>query len=102
MKQERNKLTPVIDGSDVQIPVDEILKVRNRLARAVGQLNGVIGMIDAGSPCKDTVIQMTAASKAVDRATYALLLAAFEACQAAPDADSESHEALKKIFMSLA
>jgi DNA-binding FrmR family transcriptional regulator len=42
--------------------------VLNRLKRAQGQLNAVTPMLKEGKDCKDIVTQLSAASKARDRA----------------------------------
>lgn len=75
--------------------------VRNRLSRARGQLDAIIKNIEEDAACLEVLPQMIAASKAVDRATYAMVLAAIETCSLHPE-DHPDAENLKKIFLSLA
>lgn len=75
--------------------------MRNRLARARGQLDAVIRQLDQDEPCVAVMPQMIACNKAVDRATYAMLLAAIENCAASPRSDLEADK-LRKLFLSLA
>lgn len=75
--------------------------VRNRLSRARGQLDAIIKKIEEDAACLDVLPQMIAASRAVDRATYAMVLAAIETCSTQPG-DHPDAEDLKKIFLSLA
>lgn len=75
--------------------------VRNRLSRARGQLDAVIRQLDEDEACLQVLPQMIAANKAVDRATYAMILAAMQACSQQPDALAESQQ-IEKIFLSLA
>jgi len=39
-----------------------------RLRRAVGQLNSIIAMVEAGRPCEDVAMQMQAVEKAIVQA----------------------------------
>ena len=76
--------------------------VRNRLSRARGQLEAVIRQIDEDEACLSILPQMVAADKAVNRATFALLLAAMRNCARDPEHHPEESEQLQKIFLSLA
>ncbi|WP_200829207.1 metal-sensitive transcriptional regulator [Arcanobacterium ihumii] len=102
MARPTNAQNPILLGSGAQIDPNEVTKVRNRLSRAIGQLQGVVGMIDNGESCEATMMQMLAASKAVDRAAFALLLAGFNACSDSANDSAESRAALERLFMSLA
>ncbi|MDO5050015.1 MAG: metal-sensitive transcriptional regulator [Actinomycetaceae bacterium] len=75
--------------------------IRNRLSRARGQLDAIIRQIEEDQACLEVLPQMIAASKAVDRATYAMVLSAIESCSTEPSDHPDSIE-LKKIFLSLA
>jgi len=44
-----------------------------RLRRAEGQIAGVVRMLEEGRDCREIVTQLAAASKAIDRAGFALL-----------------------------
>lgn len=78
-------------------------KIANRLRRARGQLDGVINAIESDAPCRDVVQQLSAVSKALDRAGFLVISTALRECltdsdgNGAPDA-----EELEKLFLSLA
>ncbi len=81
----------------------ETLKVVNRLKRAQGQLAGVIRMLEQGRSCEETVTQLSAVSKAVDRAGFAIIASGMEQCLRHPDEEGTVRvETLRKIFLSLA
>lgn len=79
--------------------------VTTRLRRVQGQIAGIIAMIEEGRDCGDVVTQMSAASKALDRAGLRVVIDGMQQCAAA----SERGEAppmdiarLEKLFLSLA
>ncbi|MBO9568630.1 MULTISPECIES: metal-sensitive transcriptional regulator [Cellulomonas] len=84
----------------------EMTKVGNRLKRAQGQLTAVIRMIDEGSSCEDVVVQLSAVSRALDRAGFAIIASGMKQCLTEPqDADAEPTldvAKLEKLFLSLA
>lgn len=84
------------------IEVDEMKRteVRNRLARARGQIDAVIRMLDEDGACLDIISQMTAATKAVDKATSAMILAGLQFCYNREVNEIEKAK-LEKLFMSL-
>jgi len=78
-------------------------EITNRLRRARGQLDGVIAMIESGRPCRDVVTQLAAASRALDRAGYKLIVNTLEECLRTEAQDREVTPAeLEKLFLSLA
>src|SRR4051794_7602182 len=84
-------------------------EITNRLRRARGQIDGVIGMIEAGRPCRDVVTQLAAASRALDRAGFKIVASGLRQCLAAEGAaDGDDGDAgmstdeLEKLFLSLA
>lgn len=78
-------------------------KVLNRLRRAQGQLTAVIAAVDDDSHCRDVVQQLSAVSKALDRAGFLVISHALRQCMTDPDGSStESPEELEKLFLSLA
>ncbi|MFD1493317.1 MULTISPECIES: metal-sensitive transcriptional regulator [Microbacterium] len=77
-------------------------KIVNRLRRAQGQLAAVITAVDAGADCRDVVIQLSAVSKALDRAGYAIIASAMRTCLADPTDDSVTPDELEKLFLTLA
>lgn len=81
----------------------ETLKVVNRLKRAQGQLAGVIRMLEQGRSCEEVVTQLSAVSKAVDRAGFAIIASGMEQCLLHPDDEGSVRvETLQKLFLSLA
>lgn len=79
----------------------------NRLRRAQGQLGGVISMIEQGRTCKEVVTQLAAASKALDRAGFAIIASGLRNCidaagGAPGDSEALTIEELEKLFLSLA
>lgn len=76
--------------------------VRNRLARARGQLDAIMRALDDNHACLEVLPQMIAANKAVDRATYSMILAAIDRCSADPQSHPQEAEQLRKLFLSLA
>ncbi|KAE8764959.1 metal-sensitive transcriptional regulator [Georgenia thermotolerans] len=86
----------------------EMSKVVNRLKRAQGQLAGVVRMIEEGRDCEDVVTQLSAVSKAIDRAGFAVIATGMKQCLSAPAGqdrtgeDDLDVEKLQKLFLSLA
>ncbi|WP_010535260.1 metal-sensitive transcriptional regulator [Brachybacterium squillarum] len=75
--------------------------VINRLRRAQGQLAAVTRMLEEGEDCKLVVQQLSAASKALDRAGFAIIASGMEQCFAEGGEPSE-RETMEKLFLSLA
>ncbi|HOB05033.1 MAG TPA: metal-sensitive transcriptional regulator [Propionibacteriaceae bacterium] len=84
-----------------QIDQQATRQVVNRLRRAQGQLNAVIGMVDDGRDCEEIVVQLAAVSKAIDRAGFKILAAGLREC-ITEDPTAANTEKLEKLFMSLA
>ncbi|MBB1255558.1 metal-sensitive transcriptional regulator [Streptomyces alkaliterrae] len=87
----------------------ELRAVLNRLRRAQGQISGVIRMIEEGRDCEEVVTQLAAASRALDRAGFAIIATGLQQCLAElPEGESgqEDREQMKarleKLFLSLA
>lgn len=76
-------------------------KVLNRLRRAEGQLAAVIRAVEDDSSCRDVVQQLSAVSKALDRAGFLVISSALRDCLDNPDGDVQPEE-LEKLFLSLA
>jgi DNA-binding FrmR family transcriptional regulator len=62
----------------------------------------VIRAVDSGAECRDIVIQLSAVSKALDRAGYAIVASAMRNCIADPEDTSMTPEELEKLFLTLA
>ncbi|MEU3980477.1 metal-sensitive transcriptional regulator [Streptomyces sp. NPDC026672] len=87
----------------------ELRSVLNRLRRAQEQISGVIRMIEEGRDCEEVVTQLAAASRALDRAGFAIIATGLQQCLAGLEdgrANGEDRERmrgrLEKLFLSLA
>ena len=94
---------------ELQFEGDDLKSVLNRLRRAQGQISGVIKMIEEGRDCEDVVTQLAAASRALDRAGFAIIATGLQQCLTDPEGnrvDGETTEQMKarleKLFLSLA
>ncbi|MEH0108702.1 metal-sensitive transcriptional regulator [Tersicoccus sp. MR15.9] len=85
----------------MQLDTDELTPVINRLKRAQGQLAGVVRMLQEGQDCKDVVTQLSAVSKALDRAGFAIIASGLQQCLSNPDESLDTKD-LEKLFLSLA
>lgn len=78
-------------------------KIVNRLKRAHGQLAAVINAVESDAHCRDVVQQLSAVSKALDRAGFLVVSTALKECLTAPEGEGELNPAeLEKLFLSLA
>ncbi|MDR1212836.1 MAG: metal-sensitive transcriptional regulator [Propionibacteriaceae bacterium] len=87
-------------------------RVLNRLRRARGQLTALIDALENNAPRRDVVIQLSAVSKALDRAGFAIVAQGVKHCLGrsvgsphGQDEPPEQHltlEELEKLFLILA
>ncbi|WP_341360050.1 metal-sensitive transcriptional regulator [Georgenia sp. M64] len=87
----------------MELDPTEMGKVINRLKRAQGQLAGVLRMLEEGRDCEDVVTQLSAVSRALDRAGFAIIATSMRQCLV--DSDGEETvdvQKLEKLFLSLA
>lgn len=77
-------------------------KVVNRLRRAHGQLGAVIAAVEADAHCRDVVQQLSAVSKAVDRAGFLVVASALKECLTDEPEGGERFDELERLFLSLA
>ncbi len=95
MKSMNNASSP--DAAEAQ------RKIVNRLRRAQGQLTAVIAAVESDAPCRDVVQQLSAVSKALDRAGVLVVSTALKECLTNPEGEGELDAAeLEKLFLSLA
>ncbi|WP_236242265.1 metal-sensitive transcriptional regulator [Streptomyces sp. CC228A] len=94
---------------EVELTGADLKAVLNRLRRAQGQIAGVIRMIEEGRDCEDVVTQLAAASRALDRAGFAIIATGLEQCVADigsgrknGEGSEEMRARLEKLFLSLA
>ncbi|GAA1932865.1 metal-sensitive transcriptional regulator [Streptomyces sodiiphilus] len=96
----------------LEMAAEELKTVVNRLRRAQGQIAGVIKMIEEGRDCEEVVTQLAAASRALDRAGFAIIATGLQNCLAdLQEGDGSAETAvdrdrtrarLEKLFLSLA
>jgi DNA-binding FrmR family transcriptional regulator len=89
----------------MQMDEETAATVATRLRRARGQLDGVLAMIESGRDCNDIVTQLSAASKAVDRAAFVIVSCGLKACVEAEtrgEVPPMDRDRLEKLFLSLA
>ncbi|WP_332643974.1 metal-sensitive transcriptional regulator [Aeromicrobium sp.] len=86
----------------MQLDSEAMKPVVNRIKRAQGQLAGVVRMLEEGRECEDVVMQLAAASKALDRAGFAIVASGLQQCIADGGTDSLDAKKMEKLFLSLA
>jgi DNA-binding FrmR family transcriptional regulator len=89
----------------VQIPEPVIDDVRKRLRRAAGQVQAVERMLAEGRECREVVMQISAATKALEQAGFKLVAAGLTYCVERPaeaEADGYALEDVERMFLRLA
>lgn len=86
----------------MDLDLDEMKKISNRLKRAQGQLAAVVRMVEEGGDCADVVTQLSAVSKALDRAGFAVIASGLKRCLADEENGEADMQKLEKLFLSLA
>jgi DNA-binding FrmR family transcriptional regulator len=84
----------------LDIPKEDIDSVRKRLARAQGQLGGIIKMLEEGRECTDVLTQLAAANSAINRAAFSLIASGIANCGTDAQGDKDRAK-LEKAFLSL-
>lgn len=88
----------------MNIPPAELADVVKRLKRIEGQIGGVVRMIEDGRECADVVMQLAAASKALNRAGFAVISTGMRWCSTTEDGEDREIDLrqLERLFLSLA
>jgi DNA-binding FrmR family transcriptional regulator len=89
----------------MELPEAVVVDVRKRLRRVAGQVQAVERMLEDGRECRDVVIQLSAATKALEQAGFKLVAAGLTYCLEHPEeaaADGYPMESIEKMFMKLA
>ncbi|KUI48042.1 hypothetical protein AU198_04900 [Mycobacterium sp. GA-1199] len=84
---------------------DSFTAVLNRLRRAHGQLAGVIAMIEQGRTCQDVVTQLTAVTRALEKAGFKIVATGLRECLTGNAANGHqplTEAELEKLFLHLA
>ena len=85
----------------MELDAASVTPVIHRLKRAQGQLAAVTRMLEEGEDCKAVVTQLSAVSKALDSAGFAIIASGMEKCLAGEDGAMD-RKALEKLFLTLA
>jgi DNA-binding FrmR family transcriptional regulator len=89
----------------MEIPDNVIDDVRKRLRRAAGQVQAVERMLAEGRECREVVMQISAATKALEQAGFKLIAAGLTYCVERPEqAEAEGYalEEVERMFLKLA
>lgn len=76
-----------------------------RLRRVEGQVGGIVRMLEEGRDCKQVMQQVSAASKALERAGVRLLAAQMRHCvihEGEEGVDAVTPEEIEQMFLNLA
>lgn len=88
----------------MQLPDDVIEDLRKRLRRVEGQVRGVEKMLAEGRECRDIVTQLSAATKALEKAGFKLVAPGIAFCVERPEeaaADGYAIDQVQNMFMKL-
>jgi DNA-binding FrmR family transcriptional regulator len=89
----------------MQLPEDVVDDVRKRLRRAAGQVHAIERMLTEGRECREVVMQISAATKALEQAGFKLVAAGLTYCVERPEeaeADGYVLADVERMFMKLA
>ncbi len=88
----------------VDIPQGELADVVKRLNRIQGQIGGIVRMIEGGRDCAAVVTQLAAASKALNKASFAVVSTGMRYCSLNSEAETRDVDLreLEKLLLSLA
>lgn len=89
----------------MELPDDVVNDLQKRLRRAEGQVRAVQRMLDEKAECRDVLIQLSAATKALEQAGFKLLAAGLQYCLQHPEEAEASGYPLaevERLFMKLA
>jgi len=91
----------VTTGTTIEIEAEQRAAVIRRLRRVEGQIAGIVRMLEGSRDCRDVVTQVAAASKALDRAGFAIVASGLRKCLEDGDGSVDPAE-LERLFLSLA
>jgi DNA-binding FrmR family transcriptional regulator len=89
----------------MQLPDEVTAEVRRRLRRIAGQIGGIERMLDEGRDCKEVVAQISAATKALEKAGFRLVAEGLTYCIESPEeakADGYDVDTVQRMFMRMA
>jgi len=89
----------------VQIPQEVVDDLRKRLRRIEGQVRGVEAMLADDRECRDIVVQLSAATKALEQVGFRLVASGLVYCIEHPseaEASGYNVDEVQKMFTKLA
>jgi len=87
-------------ATTIGIEDEQRIAVIRRLRRVEGQIAGVVKMLEESRDCREVLTQVAAASKALDRAGFAIVASGLRRCLEDPDESVDPSE-LERLFLSL-
>lgn len=86
-----------------QLESADLDAITKRLNRVHGQVGGILRMVEDGRECEDIVLQIAAATKALERVGFEIIAARLQKCVRVPGNDPAVETArLQRLFLSLA
>ncbi len=89
----------------MELPDGVVKDLRERLRRAEGQIHGVEMMLSEGRECRDIVMQLSAATKAIEQVGFRLIASGLTYCVQHPEEAEKSGyslEEVRRLFTKLA
>ena len=89
----------------MQLPDEVIADVSRRLARVEGQVRGIQRMLGEGRECREVVVQVSAALRALEQAGFRLVASGLTYCIEQPEEAARSGydvADVERMFMKLA
>lgn len=88
----------------MDVDMTQLTDVVARLKRVQGQLGGIIRMIEEGRDCAAVVTQLSAASRALDKAGFKIIASGLRQCVQTDDEGVRKldQDQLERLFLSLA
>ncbi len=88
----------------MDIPRDELADVVKRLNRIQGQVGGIVRMIEDGRDCAAVLTQLAAASKALNKASFAVVSTGMRYCSLNSQEDTREVDLreLERLLLALA
>jgi len=85
------------EEANLEVPEKTLKEVRTRLRRIVGQVQGIEKMLEDGRECKDVVMQLAAATKALQQAGIRLVASGMAYCVSEPEKASKEGYSLEEV-----
>lgn len=88
----------------MQVDPEAAADITKRLRQADGQIRGVIAMLESGHDRTEVVAQLSAVSRALDRAGFKVIASGLGQCLSADDEKQRTGAVtrLERLFLSLA